>query len=378
MKLKELIEKRNAKVVEMGKIVEDAEKQERAMTEKETNKFNELDKEVKELDGTIASAKRAQELTMTEQEKEEKKEKESQEEVEKRAFENYLRGTETRADVNMTKGDNGVVIGTTIANKIIDKIVDICPIFSKSERYNIKGNLEIPYYDETSSAIIMEYADEFTEAESKSGKFKTINLTEFLGRALTKISKSLINNSSFDIVTFVINKIAVAATRFIEREMLIGTENKIEGARGVTQIVKSASQTAITADELIDVQEELPDVYQENAIWIMSKKTRKAIRKLKDGEGNYLLNKDFNAKWGYTLLGKDVYVSSQSPEIEAGKKPILYGDMTGLACKVSEDINIEVLREKYAEQHAIGVLAFVGLDAKVQDSQKLSALQMAE
>ena len=61
MKLKELIEKRNAKVVEMGKIVSKADTEERALTEEETNKFNELDKEVKDLDNTIKAQKRAEE-----------------------------------------------------------------------------------------------------------------------------------------------------------------------------------------------------------------------------------------------------------------------------------------------------------------------------
>lgn len=127
--------------------------------------------------------------------------------------------------------------------------------------------------------------------ESTSGKFASIELKGFLAGALSKVSKSLINNSSFDIVPFVINEMAESVARWIEKELLNGTKDKIDGLSKVTTLT-AAAQAAVTADELIDAQEEIPDVYQADAIWIMSKKTRTAIRKLKDSDGNYILNKD--------------------------------------------------------------------------------------
>lgn len=62
----------------------------------------------------------------------------------------------------------------------------------------------------------------------------------------------------------------------------------------------------------------MPDVFQPNCVWIMSKQARTAIRKLKDGEGNYLLNKDATTKWGYTLFGRPVYISDAVDSIAAG------------------------------------------------------------
>jgi len=108
----------------------------------------------------------------------------------------------------------------------------------------------------------------------------------------------------------------------------------------------------------------------------MNKTTRKAIRKLKDGQGNYLLNKDATARWGYTLLGKDVYTSDNMSGMEAGKTAIYYGDMSGLAVKLSENVSIEILREKYATQHAIGVVGWIEIDSKVENEQKISKLVM--
>lgn len=371
---KALEEQRIDLMLEMTKIVQGAKVETRTLTDEEETRFEEIKKEIKKIDTTLVAIEEERALqgikpTVTHKEK--------KEEVEERAFSNYIRGViETRADVNLNPGDNGAVIPSTIAKKIIKKVHDICPIYQLATKYNVGGTLSIPYYDETSGNIQMAYASEFVELESTNGKFKNIQLTGFLAGALSKISKSLINNAQFDLVSFVIDEMAQSISRWIEKELLNGTDTKIQGLRGVTQLVTAASATAVVADELIDVQEAIPDTFQNGAIWIMNKATRTAIRKLKDNDGNYLLNKDVSAKWGYTLLGKDVYTSENMPTMAAGKTAIYYGDMSGLAVKITEDMNIEVLREKFATQHAIGVVSWLEMDSKVENAQKISKLIM--
>ena len=244
-------------------------------------------------------------------------------------------------------------------------------------RYNVGGTLNIPYYNEETQSIQMAYATEFVELGSTSGKFGNIELKGFLAGALTKVSKSLINNSQFDILSFIVTAMAEAISKWIENELLNGTDDKVQGLRGVTQTVTAASATEITTDELIDLQETVPDVFQGACIWIMNKTTRTAIRKFKDADGNYILNKDATSKWGYTLFGKDVYTSDNMAKAEAGKTAIYYGDMSGLAVKLSEDVSIEVLREKYATQHAVGVVGWMEFDSKVENAQKIAKLVMA-
>lgn len=381
MTIKELMQKRDAIVTQMNAIVKKADEETRSLNTEESGKFDELNKELDELDKTI-EAKRALESQAVSSEDEddepETRSQESVEEIETRAFEEYLRNYgETRA-TNMTKGDNGAVIPSSIANKIIEKVYEISPVLQQAERYNVKGSLSIPFYSDATDDITMTYAAEFTEGDSHSGKFTSIQLGGFLGRAICDVSKSLINNAQFDIVGFVVNHMATAIARFIEKELLIGTADYVEGMStiGADMTVTANSKTDITAEELIDTQDKVPDVYQAGAVWIMNRTTRNKIRKLKDGEGNFILNRDLSSKWGYTLLGKDVYTSDNMPAIADGAKVIYYGDLTGLAVKVSEDINIEVLREAKARQHAVEVLGFVEFDSKIQNAQKLSQLKM--
>ena len=380
-KFKKLMEQRAVLQAELQKLIDTAQSEERAMNEDESNKFDELEGKIKAIDATIKAEERARSLSLNVKSNEHHEELRAEERAaaEEEAFGNYIRGiiSENRAGVNMTTGDNGAVIPTSIANKIIKKVYDICPIYQMADRYNVAGTLTIPSYDESTSAITMAYATEFEELESKSGKFASIELKGFLAGALTKVSKSLINNSSFDIVNFVVNQMAENIARWIEGECLNGTSDKVDGISKATQVVTAAAATAITGDELIDLQEQVPDAYQTSCIWIMNKATRSAIRKLKNSDGDYLLQKDATARWGYKLFGADVYCSDNIDKMAANKTAVVYGDMSGLAVKVSEDINIEVLREKYATQHAVGVVGWIEIDAKIENQQKIAVLKMA-
>lgn len=382
MNLKKLMEARQAKQAEMRALIDTANTEERALNAEEQAQFEKLEGEIRDLDATINAIQTQRELDQNAPAPEDDPADPEERSVEERdidSFDAFLRGQlESRADVNMTMGDNGAIIPSSIANKIIDKVVDMCPIYHDADRYNVTGTLSIPYYDDSTGNIEMEYADEFTDGESKSGQFKSISLTGFLGRAICDVSKSLINNNQFNLVDFVINKMAQRIALFIEKELLKGTNKKIEGLSTIKadMTVTAGSATAITADELIELQETVPDVYQPDAYFIMNKATRTFIRKLKDGQGNYLLNKDANSRWGYTLFGKDVYTSDAMDKMGAGKIAIFYGDYKGLAVKVSEDINIDVLRETKARQHAVEVLGFVEIDAKIQNGQMIAQLKM--
>jgi HK97 family phage major capsid protein len=311
---------------------------------------------------------------------EEVKETETKEVQETRAFENFIRGRvvhERAGELTPAANSGQVLIPTTIANKIIKKVYNISPVLERSSKYNVKGNLKIPYYDTSTSNINVAYQEEFSPLASSNGKFTTISLGGFLAGALSKISRSLINNSQFDIVGFIVDEMAYSIKRFIEKELLNGTVDKVTGLSDLSNTLTAASTIAITADEVIQLKDKIIDEYQGNAIWIMSPATRTALRLLKDSVGRYLLQDDITSPFGSTLLGKPIYVSDNMPDMEAGKTAIYYGDMRGLATKFSEDLNIEVLREKYADEHAVGVIGWFEFDSKVEDAQKIVRLNMA-
>lgn len=390
MNFKELEEKKNDLITRAEETLNKAKEEKRELTDDEAAELAEIRDNVRKIIDTLKLDDDFQKLgqpmekkpddTPTEPQKgaenvDEKREMEQRALDERQAFENYIRGRVVHERAGeLTKKDNGAVIPTTIANQIIKKVYDICPILEQSTKYNVKGNLQIPYYDESSSKLTVAYQDEFTALTSSNGKFTSITLTGYLAGALSKISVSLVNNSQFDIVNFVVNEMADAIKRFIEHELLIGTSDKVTGLSTLTNKVETATATAITADEIIDLHDAIKDDFQNGAIWIMSSKTRTALRKLKDAEGRYILNDDVSSTFGTTLLGKPVYCSDNMPEIGAGNTAIYYGNMKGLATKFNEEVSVQVLREKFADEHAVGVIGWFEFDSKVQDAQQIAKL----
>lgn len=387
---KELTEKKNDLITRAEEVLETAKTEQRELTDAEAAELAEIRDNVRRIIDTMKldddfralGMEKKKDETPTEEEKTvtvEEKEKEI-EEQETRAFEEFIRDTvmHERDSNNLTMGDNGAVIPTTILNRIIKKVYDISPILDRSSKYNVKGTLNIPYYSETEdNAVTVAYQQEFTEMQSNVGNFTTISLEGYLAGALTLISRSLINNSQFNLTDFIVDHMAYAIKRFIENELLNGTEDKVEGLSTLENSLTAASATAITADEVIQLHDSIKDEFQNGAIWIMSPATRTALRLLKDNMGRYMLQDDISLPFGTSLLGKPVYVSDNMPDMGADATAIYYGDMKGLATKFAENINIQVLREHYAAQHAIGVIGWFEFDSKVEDAQKIAKLTMA-
>ena len=382
-KYKNLIEKKNDLVTRAEEIVNGAEAEKRELTEDEAKELAEIRDDVKSIKDALGImdeiGDEREEVSGDEEEAKENEER-SIEVEEAKKFESYIRSVvlHNRDDVNLTKGDNGAIIPTTIANKIIAKVYDICPILEKSTKYNVKGKLVIPYYDEDTHSITVDYADEFEELTSSVGSFDKVELTGYLAGALVKISKSLINNNDFNLTDFVVKRMAISIKRWIEGQLLKGTANKIEGLSSIPagMTLTAGATTAVTADEVIQLHDMVLDEYQSDAMFIMSRKTRTALRTLKTNEGVYLLNDDIATPFGTSILGKPVYVTDNMDDMGAGKVAIYYGDMSGLATKFAEEMEIEVLREKYATQHAVGVVGWLEVDAKIEDAQKIACLKM--
>lgn len=380
MELKKLYESRNAKIKEMDDILAKMTTEERAeMSSEEKTAFDKLESEVRTLEDTIARVERRRDLTLNVI-TEEKKEEIRTAEAEERAFRDYICGTvsEQRAgEQNLTTGNNGAIIPTTIANRIIKTVKDICPVLAKSTIFNVKGTLKIPKWGlaNTSHEIAVGYQTEFVDITADAGKFTSIDLTGYLGGALCLISKSVINNGAFDVVSFVITEMSEKIAAFFEKEILTGSgSSAATGALASANTLTTASGTAIAADELIDLQAKVKQAYQMNACWIMNPATFTAIKKLKDGNNRYLLQDDVTGEFPYRLLGKPVFVSDNMPAIALSAKTVLYGDLSGIAVKFSEKVEIQVLNEKYATQHAVGVVGWFEFDSKIMDEQRLAVL----
>lgn len=372
MNEKELREKRDQIVEQMQAITDNATNVEkRTLTTEEQQKFAGLKKEVEDIDATLEAMEQSRTLLPPVKTPEKK---EPVEDIEIRTFANIIRN---RVDANITKTANGAVIPTTIAKKIIDVAKDRSPLFKDAEKYNIRGTVSIPYVDTDNDNITVAYATEFTELEAKDTKLLTVDLKGFLAGALCKVSRSLLNSTDLDLTTFVVNKMGAALADFLDKQIIQGDSTHITGLSTATQIVTAKAATAITADELITLKNKLKSVFQAGAYWVMAPDTLTAVQQLKDENGRYLFNDEIKNGFSGTILGKPVYTSDQCPGMAATKTAIFYiSPKQALAAKIVED-SVQILNEKYATQHAIGVVEWAEVDCKIQNQQAVTVLKMA-
>ena len=175
---KELVEKKNDLITRAEEVLETAKTEKRELTDAEAQELAEIRDNVRRIMKTLQLKGEFDKMEGKALEKEglPKNETRALEEraiEEEKAFADYIRGVVSERANNLTpaEGSGQVLIPTTIANRIIKKVYDICPILERSSKYNIKGTLEIPYYDVDTTTITVAWATEFQELDSNVGKF---------------------------------------------------------------------------------------------------------------------------------------------------------------------------------------------------------------
>jgi len=303
--LKALMEKRAELQAEMEAIITISDTEQRAISTEEAARFDAAEQAIKDIDGTIAREERAR----TMEKKEFKEEVETRAEIETRAFENYIKlqcgiPVEIRSgEQNVTMANNGAVIPVTIVNRIVTTVKEMCPIFAKSTMYNVNGTLKVPVYglSNTTHDIAVGYQAEFTDITADAGQFTSVDLTGYLAGALSLIGKSVMNNAQIDVLGIIIKEMASKIAIFLSKECLNGTSQKATGALATTTTLLAGSTSAITADNLIELQAKIPQIYQANCCWTMAPATFTAIRKLKYADGTYLCQSNFSQDFPYAL-----------------------------------------------------------------------------
>jgi len=195
---------------------------------------------------------------------------------------------------------------------------------------------------------------------------------------LIKVSEELLNDSAFDLENYFVEEFARRIGNKEEAAFLSGDgAGKPTGLLNDAEVgVTAASETTITADELIDLFYSLDAPYRTKAVWVVNDSTMRVIRKLKDQNGQYLWQKALHEKEHETLLGKPIYHSPFAPEIGAGAKAVAFGDFSYYWIGDRQGITFRRLNERYAETGQVGFLATKRTDGKLILPEAIKVLQM--
>ena len=197
---------------------------------------------------------------------------------------------------------------------------------------------------------------------------------------LIKVSEELLNDSAFDLESYFTTEFARRIGDKEEDAFLNGNGTGkptgiLDTASGAPVGVTSASSTVITADEIISLYYSLGAPYRKNAIWVLSDSTIAAVRKLKDGNGQYLWQPALHESQFDTLLGKQIFTSPYMPTIASSNKTVLFGDLNFYWIGDRQGITFRRLNERYAETGQVGFLASKRVDGKLILPEAVEVLQ---
>ena len=292
---------------------------------------------------------------------------------------------EYRVQVGGTNTSGGFTVPTTLANFIVESMKAHGPMYS-SDLFNVindtSGNtLNIPTIDDT--AVTAEAHTEGTQPTDDGGKDATFGQKTLGAFAFNtewvRWSAELNADSVLNMESVLGRLLGERMARIANSKLTTGSgSSDVEGivtnsAAGVT----AASATAVTADEIIDLVHSVDPAYRVgNVAFMMNDSTLAAVRKLKDGDVNYLWQMgNYQAGVPQNLLGYNVVVNQDMDSIATAKKTILFGDTSYFYVHKVSQPAIYVARERFAPD--FGILDYIRFDGVLSNKAAIKHLIQA-
>lgn len=197
---------------------------------------------------------------------------------------------------------------------------------------------------------------------------------------LIKVSIELLDDSAFPLEPYIAQEFANAFGVAEETAFCVGTGSGqptgLFTANGGTVGVTAAATTAVTADEVISLIYALKAPYRKNAKFLMNDSTVAALRKLKDGNGQYLWQPSVQAGQPDKLLGYEIYTSPYVPVMAAGAYAIAYGDFQNYWIADRTGRTVQRLNELYSTNGQVGFVATERVDGKIILPEGIQLLKM--
>jgi HK97 family phage major capsid protein len=291
----------------------------------------------------------------------------------KKSFWNVMRNKHSNAQIlnalqEGTDSEGGFLVPDEFEHTLIESLEEE-NIFRKLAHVitTSTGDRKIPVVASKGSAS---WVDEEGTINDSDDAFTQVSIGAYKLGTLIKVSNELLNDSVFNLEAYISKEFGRRIGTKEEEAFFngngVGKPVGIFNATGGAQTgITTASATEIKADEIIDLFYSLKASYRKNAVWIVNDATIKAIRKLKDANGNYLWQPALTSGTPDTLLGRPVYTSSYVPTIAAGAKTIAFGDFSYYWIADRQGRNFKKLSELYAATDQTGFVATQRVDGKL-------------
>lgn len=196
-----------------------------------------------------------------------------------------------------------------------------------------------------------------------------------------KVTEELLYDSAFNLEDYIIKQFGKALANAEEDAFLngdgVGKPLGLLAAEGGAEVgVTTASATAITADEIINLIYSLKRPYRKNAKFMCNDQTLAAIRKLKDSTGQYLWQPSLQQGEPDRILGYAVMTSPYFPTIAGGKAAMAFGDFSYYNIGDRGTRSFAELKELFAGNGMVGFVAKERVDGKLVLPEAVKLLMM--
>ena len=239
------------------------------------------------------------------------------------------------------------------------------------------GDRKIPVVTSKGTASWIEEEAPYDESDDAFG---AASIGAYKLATMIKVSDELLNDSVFDIAGYIAKEFARRIGAAEEEAFIAGNgtgkpTGLLHATLGAQLGVTTASATAVTFDEVMDLFYSLRSPYRRQAVFLMNDSTVKALRKLKNGAGDYIWQPSITAGTPDKILNCPVYTSAFVPAIASAAKTILFGDMEYYWIADREGRKFKRLNELYAPTGQVGFLASQRVDGKLILPEAVKVLQ---
>lgn len=298
-------------------------------------------------------------------------------------FWNMMRGNVSANVMNALKegsdSDGGYLVPDEFENQLIQKLHQENVLRSISHVIQTSsGDHKIPVVASEGTASWLDEEAAYTESNSSFGQ---VTLGAHKLGTLIKVSDELLNDSAFDLTNYISTEFARRLGDSEEEAFLTGNGTGrptgiLNDSNGAKDGVTAADADAITFDELIDLFYSLKEPYRKNAVFLMNDSTVKAVRKLKDQNGQYIWQPSVQLGTPDMILNRPVFTSQYMPTLSAGNKIALFGDFSYYWIADRQGRTFKRLNELYAVNGQVGFLGSQRVDAKTILPEALTTLKM--
>ena len=300
----------------------------------------------------------------------------------KRAFWNGMRNRMSYEVQNAlsigTDSEGGYLVPDEYEKKLVEALQD--EVFFRNLATVIRtssGDRKIPIVTSKGTAAWIDEEGQFPESDDSFGQ---TSIGAYKLATMIKVSDELLNDSVFNMEQYISKEFGRRIGTKEEEAFFVGDgEGKPIGlfhTTGGAETGVTAATASITFDDVMDLYYSLRAPYRNKASWLLNDSTVKAIRKLKDGNGNYIWQPSVREGEPDRILNRPYRTSIYVPELAEGKRVIAFGDYSYYWIADRQGRSFKRLNELYAATGQVGFLACERVDGKLILAEAVKTLDV--